>query len=195
MIKTVLSLLFIVLISVPSVSFAHHGGLVVEAEEAGEYQEDVQWEQEVRSDGYRIKFLSYPQTLFIKESIRLVFEVQLAETGFYVSGLEAKVNIKYPDRKEKTLIASEQKGVAGYYEARNIFTQEGEHLITFQSGIDDVEKIVGIFKKGAIDKERIGYWYRLLGRVVVLLATVVTIVGTASPFLFKPASIRPRKTR
>lgn len=183
------------LILVPSVSFAHHGGLVVEAEEAGEYQEDVQWEQEVRSDGYRIKFLSYPQTLFIKESIRLVFEVQLAETGFYVSGLEAKVNIKYPDRKEKTLIASEQKGVAGYYEARNIFTQEGEHLITFQSGIDDVEKIVGIFKKGAIDKERIGYWYRLLGRVVVLLATVVTIVGTASPFLFKPASIRPRKTR
>lgn len=185
--------LFIINILGPTGSYAHHGGLVVESEGEGEYQEDIQWKQEVRSNGYRLKFLSYPQTIFIKESIRLVFEVQLAETGFYVSGLEAKINIKEPDGKEKSLPANEQKGVAGYYETKNLFTQEGEHIITFQSGIDDLEKIIGIFKEETIDKEKIGYWYRLIGRAVVLLAALVTLLGTVSSFLFNPRSHWVRK--
>lgn len=168
----------------PTSAFAHHGGLVIESEELEEYQESALWEQEVTADAYRIKFLSYPGEPFINKSTRLVFEVQSVETGLYINDIEVKVKIKDPEGNENYLEAEEVEGVAGYYEAKNIFKKEGEYDLVFKSKINGKD-IIASFKKGAVDKMKEGYWYRVMGKAVVLTATIVTLIGAFISLRFR----------
>jgi len=164
--------LFIAIFYFEDILKAHHGGLSIEWEEAE--QKSIQWEQEVISNGLKIRFLSYPQNPIIKEETRLVFEVQKVETGIYLNGLEVKIHLKGP-ALEEDLTASEVKGVAGYYEITKIFPSEGSYTITFESEADG-KTILANFTKNVL-KPKINP-YKIIGKVVVLSATAVTFLGT-----------------
>lgn len=160
--------------------YAHHGGLALEEEEEEEVDtEATQWQQEVLVHGYRVKFLSYPRVPAVNEMARLVFEVQSADTGLYLSDLKAELQVKGPTGAKKNLPAPAVAGVPGYYEGKERFPQVGRHQITFKTQIKD-KAVVGEFT------ERVGSTvspidprYVLLGNGAVAAASTITLVGAA----------------
>lgn len=159
-------------------AYTHHGGLALEEEEGEETgTEATQWQQEVLVHGYRVKFLSYPKVPEVNEAARLVFEVQSADTGLYLSDLKAELQIKGPTGRKEDLPAPAVAGVPGYYEGKHRFPRAGVYKIMFRAQ-GESKALVGEFTErvGSI-QELANPQYVLLGNGAVALASAITLVG------------------
>ncbi|MBI2876477.1 MAG: hypothetical protein HYY20_06310 [Candidatus Tectomicrobia bacterium] len=155
---------------------AHHGGLALEEEEETD-TEATQWQQEVLVHGYRVKFLSYPRVPAVNEETRLVFEIQSADTGLYVSDLKTGLQIRGPGRMKGSLQVPAVAGVPGYYEGRYRFPQAGSYRITFKTQVEG-KALVGEFtEKVGPTQTAVDPRYILVGNGAVALASAVTLVG------------------
>jgi hypothetical protein len=157
-------------------ALAHHGGLGVEGDLVQWALKVDQWQDEVRDQGYRIKFLSYPRQPVLGTPARLVFEIQSITTGQYVGGLTAEVEVQPPDSLPRALPLPETTGVVAYYEVSLVFEEAGEHLITFRSVANEVP-FSGTFHKVVSRSTLFGDWSILVGNTVVLAAFAITWLG------------------
>lgn len=155
---------------------AHHGGLGIEGDLVEWALKVDQWQAEVLAQGYRIKFLSYPRQPLRTGRTRLVFEIQSALTGQYVSGLKAELIMRSPDGTSRILPLPETNGVTAYYETTVPFAQTGVYRITFQSEATG-GKLQGTFRKTVRASVLSGDWTVWLGYLAVTLAGVVTWLG------------------
>lgn len=166
--------LFIVLPGIPC--HAHHGGLGIEGDLVEWALKVDQWQAEVNDQGYRIKFLSYPRQPLRNSRTRLVFEIQSALSGRYVSGLSAELLLQAPDGSTRRVPLPETSGVTAYYETAVSFDEVGDYRITFQAEATG-DKLQGTFHKTVRASALIGDWPIWLGHLVVAAAAAVTWVG------------------
>ena len=155
---------------------AHHGGLGIEGDLVEWALKVDQWQAEVFDQGHRIKFLSYPRQPILNVRTRLVFEIQSAATGQYVSGLTAELRVAAPDGTRRTFPLPETTGVTAYYETAVAFDQAGEYVITFHSSTADIA-LNGTFQKVVSRSALIGNWSTFVGNLVVLAAFAMTWLG------------------
>ncbi len=141
-------------------------------------KESTQWQQESLSNGYRVKFLSYPKLPLEKEKVRLVFELQSAETGLYLSDLPAHLEIESPEGTKQSLATPPVEGVPGYYEVSHRFSPEGSYDLVFRTEIEG-KPVIGNFSEIVEPKRLVKDGYALVGRLVVLLTSMVTLVGAS----------------
>lgn len=157
--------------------WAHHGGLVVsEAEES--QTRTLTWENEVQSNGYRIKFLSVPKEPERQKPIRLVFEVQRTADGIYQKGLTPRLTLRKGIRMIE-IPAVETDGVIGYYEAKTSFPAQGALAIDF-SAQGEKGKIEAKFTKATPGKP-----YAVLGGTVIGAVSLLTLFGGLSSIYSK----------
>lgn len=159
-----------------SVAMAHHGGLGIEGDLVEWALKLDQWQDEKIDQGQRIKFLSYPRQPIRAQDTRLVFEIQSAITGRYVSGLTPQLDIKAPDGTVQQVPLPETTGVTAYYETRFPFAQIGEHSITFQATVGGVP-FQGTFQKTVSGSAFFGEWPVFVGHLAVFVAFAVTWIG------------------
>jgi hypothetical protein len=159
-----------------SPGLAHHGGLGVEGDLVQWALKVDQWQDEVRDQDYRIKFLSYPRQPVLGNPTRLVFEIQSITTGQYIGGLTAEVEVQPPDSLPRTLPLPETAGVVAYYEISLVFEQAGEHQIAFRSVVHEVA-FSGTFRKVVSRSALFGDWATLVGNTAVLAAFAITWLG------------------
>ena len=158
---------------------AHHGGLALDAEEGKEVDEEAtQWQQEDLSNNCRVKFLSYPKLPLTGEKVRLVFELQSAETGLYLSDLPAHMEIKSSKGTSLDLTVPPVEGVPGYYEVSHQFSAAGNYGLVFQAELDG-KVVVGNFSEVVELNRPLKNGYIFLGRLVVLLASGMTLMGAS----------------
>ena len=155
---------------------AHHGGLGMEGDIVEWSLRVDQWQQEVFTNGHRIKFLAYPRNAIAQRTTRLVFEVQSVATGRYVGGLTAEVSIRPPQGEEVLLPAPETPGVTAYYEVPFVFPTTGEYAITFRAQADGQEW-TAFFVQRAAANPLFGDWQTMLGNGIVLAAFMATWIG------------------
>ncbi len=155
---------------------AHHGGLGIEGDVVEWSLKVDQWQQESFANGYRIKFLAYPRSAIVNRSTRLVFEVQAADSGRYVGGLNAQVVIRDPQGGERTVAAPETPAVTAYYELVYTFPMTGEHTITFRTQADG-RPLTASFVQRASANPLFGDWPTVAGNGVVLAAFMATWIG------------------
>jgi hypothetical protein len=155
---------------------AHHGGLGIEGDLVQWALKVDQWQDEGMAQGHRIKFLSYPRQPVVGNGTRLVFEIQSAATGQYVSGLTAELEVRAPDGTQRLLPLPEIPGVTAYYETTLVFEQEGEHLLTWRSVAAGVP-LSTTFRKAVSRSTLHGDWPTLLGYGTVCAAFLVTWIG------------------
>lgn len=165
-----LALLFAMAFPVPAA--AHHGGIIVPAEEEGVYS----WEQEGISGRAKVRFLSYPRLLSVGGMTRLVFEVQSLATGLYLDGLTPVVQVRTAEGRETAQAAKPVPGSAGYYEVNLRFEQAGPARIQFTATVDR-QPVDVVFEKLVGREWSIRDPYILLGTLVLGLATVLTWFG------------------
>jgi hypothetical protein len=157
-------------------SHAHHGGLGIEGDIIEWSLKVDQWQQERFANGYRIKFLAYPRHAIANRSTRLVFEVQSAATGHYVSGLTAEVIIRAPTGEEYTFAAPEIPGVTAYYELPYAFATPGEHTIAFRTRANG-QDLNAAFAQPVSANPLFGDWPTIVGNGAILAAFMATWIG------------------
>jgi hypothetical protein len=155
---------------------AHHGGLGIEGDLVQWALKVDQWQDEGIAQSHRIKFLSYPRQPVVGNGTRLVFEVQSIDTGQYVSGLTAELEVHAPDGTRRLLPLPEVTGVTAYYETTLAFEQEGEYTLTWRSVAAGVP-FGTTFRKAVSRSTLHGDWPTLLGYGTVLAAFLVTWIG------------------
>jgi hypothetical protein len=155
---------------------AHHGGLGIEGDLVQWALKVDQWQDEGMAEGHRIKFLSYPRQPVVGNGTRLVFEIQSAATGQYVSGLTAELEVRAPDGTQRLLPLPEIPGVTAYYETTLAFEQAGEYTLTWRSIAAGVP-FSTTFRKVVSRSTLHGDWPTLLGYGAVLAAFLVTWIG------------------
>jgi hypothetical protein len=128
------------------------------------------WEQEVQSEGYRVKFLSEPKDPKPGTQVRLVFEVQRKADGVYAGGLTPRLRLTTRG-KAVELRAVEADGVIGYYEAKTSFPWNGTLGVSFEAKVKR-GKIEGKFRK-----KRAGNPYATLGKSAVGMVSLLTFFG------------------
>jgi hypothetical protein len=163
------------LIYTPLVS-AHHGGLGIEGDMLEWSLKVDQWQQEVFTNGHRIKFLAYPRHAIINRTIRLVFEVQSSASGLYVGGLTPEVSIRTPLGREETLPVPETPGVTAYYEIPYSFRQTGAHIITFRTDSTG-PALTASFVQPVAANPLFGDWPTMVGNGTMLAAFLATWIG------------------
>lgn len=131
-----LALLAFLLASPPRLQ-AHHGGVAIDWDDPAFDPADARWQQEVRSNGYRIKYLVLPRNVMKGRTTRLVFEVQSVETGRYVAGLDVNLDVAVLARSAATIVRTlsvpESEGITGYYEVRYTFPRSGAYRLSFRT--------------------------------------------------------------
>src|SRR5262245_51989065 len=172
---SVLCLWWFVMAAAPPV-WAHHGGLGIEGDLVQWALKVDQWQDEVNDQGYRIKFLSYPRQPMLGNRTRLVFEIQAVESGRYVSGLTAQLELRAPEGTQQTIPLAETTGVTAYYETAVLFEQNGAYAITFRA-TDGGLPLSGTFQKTVSRSTLAGDWPTLVGNLTVLAAFAVTWLG------------------
>lgn len=165
-----LALLFGVAFSTPAA--AHHGGIIVPAEEEGVYS----WEQEGVSGRAKVRFLSYPRLISVGGMTRLVFEVQSLTTGLYLNGLTPMVQILGAEGQGREQPANPVAGSAGYYEVSLRFEQPGSARIQFTAAVDG-QPVQVTFEKPVGSAWSLRDPYVLLGTLVLGLAAALTWFG------------------
>jgi hypothetical protein len=155
---------------------AHHGGLGIEGDLVAWSLKVDQWQQEAFTHGYRVKFLAHPRTAMARSTTRLVFEVQSAATGRYVSGLAPEVHIRAPQHGEYRLTASETPGVTAYYEVPFVFPTAGQYVITFRAQRHGQE-LTAAFAQRASPHPLLGDWTIMVGNGALLAASLATWIG------------------
>jgi hypothetical protein len=193
---SVLCLWCLVMTAAPPV-WAHHGGLGIEGDLVQWALKVDQWQDEVNDQGYRIKFLSYPRQPVLGNRTRLVFEIQAAGSGRYVSGLAAQLELRAPDGTQQTVPLPETTGVTAYYETIVQFVQAGTYAITFRA-TDGAVPLSGTFQKVASRSTLAGDWPTLVGNLAVLAAFAVTWLGLVLSiqrrFMVPGQPVTPRHT-
>jgi hypothetical protein len=159
-----------------NLALAHHGGLGIEGDLVEWALKVDQWQAEGIDQGHRIKFLSYPRQPVLNQNTRLVFEIQSAATGRYVSGLTAHLDLRAPDGTPRRAALPETTGVTAYYETTLAFDQKGEYAITFVSTAAGVP-FGSTFHKIVSGSALFGDWSTFVGHLMVFLAFTVTWIG------------------
>jgi hypothetical protein len=155
---------------------AHHGGLGIEGDMIAWSLKVDQWQQERFANGYRVKFLAYPQNAIANRSTRLVFEVQSVATGRYVGGLTAEAIIRSPSGEEHGFAAPEISGVTAYYELPYAFPTPGEYIVAFRTQANGQE-LTATFTQPVSANPLFGNWTTMVGNGVVLAAFIATWIG------------------
>ena len=171
-----LALVWGILLGQGSPALGHHGGLGIEGDLVEWALKVDQWQDEVRDQGYRIKFLTYPRQPRLGNRTRLVFEIQSVGTGQYVGGLDAQLLVQAPDGSQRTVSLPETPGVTAYYETAVTFEQVGDHAVTFRSTMAGIS-FTGAFRREVRRSVLMGDWSTLVGNLAVLVAFAVTWLG------------------
>jgi hypothetical protein len=158
---------------------AHHGGLGIEGDIIAWSLKVDQWQQERFANGYRIKFLAYPQNAIANRSTRLVFEVQSVATGRYVGGLTAEAIIRSPSGEEHGFAAPEISGVTAYYELPYAFPTPGEYTVAFRTQANGQE-LTAAFTQPVSANPLFGNWTTMVGNGAVLAAFIATWIGAVA---------------
>lgn len=158
------------------VSLAHHGGLGIEGDLVQWALKVDQWQDEGLTQGHRVKFLTYPRQPVLGQATRLVFEIQSTATGRYVNGLSAQLDIRAPDGTQTQQPLPEIQGVTAYYEATLVFTQEGEHTLTWRATTNGVPFSTA-FSRTVSRTMLHSDWPTLLGYGTVAATVLVTWLG------------------
>ena len=79
---------------------------------------------------------------------------------------------------EQDIAVPPVEGVPGYYEILHRFSQAGNYDLVFRTEIDG-KTIVGSFSEVVEPKKLVKDWYVFWGRLVVLLASGVTLMGAS----------------
>ncbi len=176
MLQRLTLLVALLLVHCGSFVWAHHGGLGIEGDLVQWALKVDQWQEEGIAQGHRVKFLAYPRQPVLGTATRLVFEIQSTATGQYVSGLVAELEVRAPDGTQSLLPLPEIQGVTAYYEASTVFTQEGEHTLTWRSSANGVPFSTA-FRKTVSRSALHSDWPTLLGYGTVAATVLVTWLG------------------